>query len=110
MPDEPNYQITFTLTAWDYAAMARALTRRPWHRSIVTMVLWLFSVWCLLVFFTDLYNPITMINDVAESSSWLWLPACLLVVALVSLATHWLAWERRFCITGRSHPLTRASP
>jgi len=67
MQDEPKYQITYTLTRWDYAAMARALTRRPWHRSIVTMVLWLLSVWCLLVLFTDLYNPVTMINAVAEA-------------------------------------------
>lgn len=96
MQAEPTFQITYTLTAWDYAAMARALTRRPWHRSIVTVVLWLFSVWCLLVFFTDLYNPLIMINAVADSSSWLWLPAGLVVVALVSLATHWLAWGASF--------------
>jgi hypothetical protein len=96
MQNEPKYQITYTLTRWDYAAMARALTRRPWHRSIVTMVLWLLSVWCLLVLFTDLYNPVTMINAVAENSSWLWLPACLLIVAFFSLATHWLAWGASF--------------
>ncbi|KQT06782.1 hypothetical protein ASG68_24525 [Rhizobium sp. Leaf453] len=96
MQDEPNYQITFTLTRWDYAAVARALTRRPLHRSIVTMVLWLLSVCCLLVLFTDLYNPLIMINAVAESNCRLWLPACLLVVAFFSLATHWLAWGASF--------------
>lgn len=96
MQAEPKYQITYTLTARDYAAMARALTRRPWQRSIVTMVLWLVSVWCLLAFFTDVYNPITMINDVAESSSWIWLPTSLVFVTLLSLATHWLAWGASF--------------
>ncbi|WP_276121875.1 YcxB family protein [Pararhizobium qamdonense] len=96
MPNESKYQITYTLTAWDYAAMARALTRRPWHRSIITLVLWLISVWCLLVLFTDLYNPVTMINAIAENGSWLWLPACLLVVAFFSLGTHWLAWGASF--------------
>ena len=57
---------------------------------------WLRSVWCLLGFFTDLYNPLTMISAVADSSSWLWLPAGLVVVALVSLATHLLAWGASF--------------
>ncbi|MDP9734968.1 UNVERIFIED_ORG: hypothetical protein QE446_005111 [Rhizobium sp. SORGH_AS260] len=101
MLDEPKYQITYTLTAWDYAAMARALTRRPWHRSVITLALWLLSVWCLLVFFTDLYNPVTLINVIAESSFWLWLPTCLLVVALLSLATHWLAWGASFLYYGQ---------
>ncbi len=49
--------------------MARAIARRPWQRSIVTMALWLFSVWCLLVFFNDLYNPVTMVSAIADSSS-----------------------------------------
>jgi hypothetical protein len=96
MQHEHKYRITYTLTARDYAAMASALTRRPWQRSIVTMVLWLFSVWCLLVFFTDLYNPVIMAKAIVESSFWLWLPACLVVVAFFSLATHWLAWGASF--------------
>ncbi|MFP3802294.1 hypothetical protein, partial [Paraburkholderia sp. SIMBA_027] len=61
MQIEPEYKITYALTARDYAAMARALTRRPWHRSIVTMVLWLFCVWCLLVFSTNASSPLTMV-------------------------------------------------
>lgn len=104
MRAEPKYQITYTLKARDYAAMARALTRRPWQRSIVILVLWLFSVWCLLVFFTDVYNPVTMINDIAESSFWFWLPTCLLLVALLSLATHWLAWGASFLYYRQSAP------
>lgn len=92
MQTEPKFQITYTLTAWDYAAMARALTRRPWQRSIVTMALWLFSVWCLLVFFTGLYNPVTMVSAVTDVSSWLWILASVVVVTLLFLATHWLAW------------------
>jgi hypothetical protein len=96
MQTEPNFKIAYTLTAWDYAAMARALSRRPWQRSIVTIVLWLFSVWCLLAFYTDLYNPVTMTSVFAASSSWFWILACLVVVTLVSLATHWLAWGASF--------------
>jgi hypothetical protein len=63
MQTEPNFKIAYTLTAWDYATMARALSRRPGQRSIVTIVLWLFSVWCLLAFYTDLYNPVTMTSE-----------------------------------------------
>ncbi|MEY9380458.1 hypothetical protein ABIA10_006391 [Rhizobium leguminosarum] len=96
MHTDPRFKITYTLTAWDYAAMARALTRRPWQRSIVTVVLWLFSVWCLLVFYTDLYNPVTMVSVVVESGSWLWVFGCIGLVALLSLATHWLAWGASF--------------
>lgn len=96
MQTEPDFKITYTLTAWDYAAMARALSRRPWQRSIVTMVLRLFSVWCLLVFFTDLYNPMAMVIVVAEDDSWLWICGCLVLVAAISLGTHWLAWAASF--------------
>ncbi|MGJ7043098.1 hypothetical protein J2Y63_006382, partial [Shinella sp. BE166] len=36
-----------------------------------------------------------------QSSFWLWLPTCLLVVALLSLATHWLAWGASFLYYGQ---------
>lgn len=92
---DPGIQIRYTLTAWDYAAMARALTRRPWQRSLITLVLWVFSVWCLLVFFTDLYNPIVIVSAIVASGSGLWIGG-LVVVLLFSLATHWIAWGASF--------------
>jgi hypothetical protein len=90
------FQITYTLTRRDYAAMARALTRRPWQRSLVTMVLWLFAVWCLMVFYTNVYNPVVMVEAMVADGSMLWMVGGLAIVLLVSLATHWLAWGASF--------------
>ena len=93
---EPKFQTTYTLTAWDYAAMARGLTRRPWTRSMITMVLWLFAVWCLLVFSTNECNPVTMAGAIVASGATLWMLGCLVVVLLISLGTHWLSWAISF--------------
>ncbi len=92
----PEFQIAYTMTRWDYAAMARALTRRPWQRSIVTMVLLLFAVWCLMVFSTNVYNPVTMASAIVASGSTLWMVGCLIVISLFSLGGHWLAWAISF--------------
>jgi hypothetical protein len=93
---ELKFETTYRLTAWDYAAMARALTRRPWQRSIITMILLLFSVWCLLVLSTDEYNPLTMTGAIVDSGSTLWMLGLLAVILLFSLGGHWLSWAVSF--------------
>lgn len=96
MQADRKFQITYTLTPWDYAAMTRAITRRPLQRSAVTLALWLFSVWCLLVLFTEIFNPITMVRAIFTSGSPFWVLAVLCIVVLFSVFSHWFAWAVSF--------------
>jgi hypothetical protein len=97
MQPETKFQITYTMTIWDYAAMTRAIARRPWQRSILTAVLWLFSVWCLLVLFTDVYDPVVMARAILASRPSLWISVILLIIVLAfSVFSHWFAWAISF--------------
>jgi hypothetical protein len=91
-----KFQITYTMTPRDYTAMTRAVTRRPWQRRLITLALWLFSVWCLLVLFTDVFNPITMIRAIIAAKSWAWILAIMTGVLLYTVASHWIAWAISF--------------
>jgi hypothetical protein len=97
MQADVKFQITYTMTSWDYAAMTRAITRRPWQRSILTLVLWLFSVWCVLALFNGIYNPAVMVQAILASRSSLWILAALFFVVLTfSMFSHWFAWAISF--------------
>ncbi|MBB3461364.1 YcxB family protein [Rhizobium sp. BK377] len=91
------FQITYTMTSQDYAAMTRALTRRPLPRSILTLALWLFSVWCLIVFLTDTYDPVVMARAIFASTSSVLISAAVFVaITVFSIFSHWFAWAIAF--------------
>lgn len=96
MQNGRKFHIAYTMTPWDYAAMTRAVTHRPWQRRMITLALWLFSVWCLLVLFTDGFNPITMIRAIIAGNSWPWILAIMTGVLLYTVASHWIAWAISF--------------
>ncbi len=97
MQAERKFQITYTMTPWDYAVMTKAITRRPWQGGVLTTVLWLFSVWCLLALFTDTYDPVVMAQAILASRRFQLISAGLLVAVLTfSIFSHWFAWAISF--------------
>ena len=97
MQADPTFQITYTMTSRDYAAMARALTRRPLARSILTLVLWLCSAWCLVFLSTDVANPLEIGRAILAIPSSLWFFAAVFVfIGVISIFSHWFSWAVAF--------------
>ncbi|CDZ34662.1 Hypothetical protein NGAL_HAMBI1145_24470 [Neorhizobium galegae bv. officinalis] len=97
MQADRKFQITYTMTPWDYAAMTKAIARRPWQRGVLTTLLWLFSVWCLVALFTDTYDPVVMAQAILASRQSLFISAGLLVAVFTfSIFSHWFAWAISF--------------
>ncbi len=91
MIEHKKFEISYTITARDYAAMTSAITRRPLRKNLRTLVLLLFSVWCLIFFYTNVYNPIEMIATVASSIvSTLSFTALLIFLLAITVANTWL--------------------
>ena len=59
--------------------MTKAIARRPWERSVLTTLLWLFSVWCLVALFTDTYDPVVMAQAILASRRSLFISVGLLI-------------------------------
>lgn len=92
MNDE-RFEITYTLTPRDYAAMTSAITRRSFGRNLFTFALLVASVWCLMVFFMKIYDPLEMIRRVAaDSISASAFTALLIFVCAVTIANKWIVW------------------
>ncbi len=92
MNDE-RFEITYTLTPGDYAAMTSAITRRSFGRNLYTFVLLMASVWCLMVFFMKIYDPLEMMRrvaaDIISASAF---TALLIFVCAVTIANQWIVW------------------
>ncbi|SCX27235.1 hypothetical protein DSM25558_4183 [Agrobacterium sp. DSM 25558] len=92
MNDE-RFEITYTLTPRDYAAMTSAITRRSFGRNLFTFALLVASVWCLMVFFMKIYDPLEMMRRVAaDSISASAFTALLIFVCAVTIANQWIVW------------------
>lgn len=91
-----NFQITYTMTPRDYAAMGRALTRRSWRYSAIALTLWLLCVWCIAAWLTGIFNPLAMIRSLFQSRLSLWAVAVLGMGVLVTFFSHWLSWTFSF--------------
>lgn len=96
MTAERAFEITYTMTSWDYAAMTRFVMRRPLWRGLVVLALWLVAVWCLIAYSTGVYNPVTLIRGIMLSGQAWFFILVLALFAFFALMGHWLMWALSF--------------
>ena len=97
MEDNQQFAVTYKMTRWDYAAMSRAINRKPWSRGVIMIAVWLLVVWGLLAAMIHVYNPVYMARAIFAVSAENWPLAVLFIVAILcSFFPHWIGWALSF--------------
>lgn len=96
MTAERAFEITYTMTSRDYAAMTRIVMRRPLWRSLIVFVLWVVAVWCLVAYSTGVFNPVLLVKAIVASGQGWFFAIVLTLVALATFLSQWLMWAISF--------------